>query len=799
MADHIRLRLITKIMCACLAMAGPAICHAQQATAQTATEVASDSTLQEIVVTAQKRAESVQNVPITITTLTGTQMRDANISVMTQLPLVTTNLQVNFNSDFVAPYIRGIGTEFANAGLDPSIGLYIDDQYYPRANGGVFSMADINDVEVLKGPQGTLYGRNTVGGAIRINTNEASQQFDARTDYTFGNFGRIAGDAMVNGPITDTLSARVAFDIDTNTGYVNNNYNSSYPTMGNRHQYDIFAKLLWEPTDRVSMHVHFNLFDKKDYEGEDFLPVTNSAPTQLGIALGGIPSSCFYCTPNGFFSSALEKSHDASNGTTIRVDYRFDPVTFSSITGYQHVSGTGFADLDTTSINAENASSPVNTTNIWTQEFQFVSTLSGPFKYTAGVYLLHSREEYWFAVGGQLVFPYPPNPPNQFLSGDGITTTDSAAIYGETTWAFTDQWDLTLGGRYTNETKDLVSNDAIVYLGNSNGIDPQTILSNTRVDGGESILYRRFTPKIVLAFHPNSDTMLYASWSRGFKSGGYNLPAFGPVNEVQPESVSAFEVGEKAQFSHLRINSALFYDKQNELQVQITDQQTGGTEVVNAATTKIYGAETDIDWVPDQQFAFGLGAAFLHARYEDFIGSAYRACNAALVSPTAAQQAQFAAGVRRTGGPRLHARVGLRLRGQPAHSCAEFLGEHPRDLYPAAEYLQRHGPRPADRELQQRLHLQPGADVDRVSPGAVDGEYGLEVLRRPLEGGTVWHQSHQQRVQHQRDLSEHGRLARSGRAARIRRHVRSGLAIEAAPRLRFVGVPSARMPLMLLT
>ena len=186
-------------------------------------------------------------------------------------------------------------------------------------------MADINDVEVLKGPQGTLYGRNTVGGAIRINTNEASQQFDARMDYTFGNFGRIAGDAMVNGPITDTLSARVAFDIDTNTGYVNNNYNSSYPTMGNRHQYDIFAKLLWEPTDRVSMHVHFNLFDKKDYEGEDFLPVTNSAPTQLGIALGGIPSSCFYCTPNGFFSSALEKSHDASNGTTIRVDYRFDP------------------------------------------------------------------------------------------------------------------------------------------------------------------------------------------------------------------------------------------------------------------------------------------------------------------------------------------------------------------------------------------------------------------------------------------------------------------------------------------
>src|ERR1700734_3340542 len=146
MADLIKLRLIVKIACACLAAAGPAICLAQQAPAQTAGAAPAEGALQEIIVTAQKRAESVQNVPISITTLSGKQMADSNISVISQLPLMTTNLQVNFNSDFVAPYIRGIGTEFANAGLDPSIGLYIDDQYYPRANGGVFSMSDINDV-----------------------------------------------------------------------------------------------------------------------------------------------------------------------------------------------------------------------------------------------------------------------------------------------------------------------------------------------------------------------------------------------------------------------------------------------------------------------------------------------------------------------------------------------------------------------------------------------------------------------------------------------------------------------------
>ena len=355
-------------------------------------------------------------------------------------------------------------------------------------------MADVNHVEVLKGPQGTLYGRNTVGGAIRVITNEPTQEFDAYTDYTFGNYGRIAGDAMVNGPITPTLSGRVAFDIDTDTGYVHNNYNSSYPTLGNRHQYDIFAKLLFEPTDRLSIRLHFNLFDKKDFEGNDFLPVTNSAPTQLGIALGGVPAACFYCTPNNYLSSPLEKSHDNSNGTTLRIDYRFDGMNFSSITGFQHVASTAFADLDTTSINGEVAMSPVNTTNLYTQEFQFVSTFPGPWKYTAGVYLLHAREEYYFGVGGFLVFP-PPAPTNEFLGGDGINTTDSAAVYGETTYSFTDKWDVTLGGRYTNETKDLPSNYEIVYLGNANGIDPQTVLSQTLVDGGKSILYRRFTPK----------------------------------------------------------------------------------------------------------------------------------------------------------------------------------------------------------------------------------------------------------------------------------------------------------------
>jgi iron complex outermembrane recepter protein len=664
-------RILGPFAAACLIIAGPSAALAQQAPANSPNE--DETALQEIIVTSQKRTESAQNVPIAISTISGQQLSDAQISVQQQLPLVTPDLQVNFNSDFVAPYIRGIGTEFANAGLDPSVALYIDDQYYPRANGGVFSMADVDHVEVLKGPQGTLYGRNTVGGAIRVLTNEPTQDFDAAMDYTFGNFGRIGGDAMVNGPITSTLSGRIAFDIDTDTGYVHNNYNPSYPTMGNRHQYDIFAKLLWEPTDRFSMHVHFNLFDKKDYEGEDFLPVTNTAPTQLGIALGGVPSSCFYCTPNDFFSSALEKSHDASNGTTIRVDYKFDPLTFSSITGFQHVSGTGFADLDTTSVNGENAGSPVNTTNMYTQEFQFVSTIPGPWKYTAGVYLLHSREEYWFDVGGFLVFP--DGPANQFLSGDGISVTNSAAVYGETTYTFAEKWDVTLGGRYTNETKDLPSNYLIIYQGNSNGIDPQTILSQTLVDGNKSILYRRFTPKAVLAYHPEDKAMIYASFGRGFKSGGYNLPAFGPVDEVKPESVSAFEIGEKIDFTpRLRVDSAVFFDKQNDLQVQITDQQTGGTHVVNAASTKIYGVETNIDWVANEQFKLGLGAAWLHARYTDFIGSAYRPCNAPLAGATPAQEAQFTSGCGSQGGLGFTLVSGYSFAGNPLTLAPDFSG-----------------------------------------------------------------------------------------------------------------------------
>ncbi len=644
--------------------------HAQQAAAPSEEAIS----LEEIVVTSQKRSESAQSVPISITAISGQTLNEANISVQTQLPLVTPGLTVNFNSDFVAPYIRGIGTEFANAGLDPSVGLYIDDQYYPRANGGVFSMADVERVEVLKGPQGTLYGRNTVGGAIRVLTNDPSQEFDAKSDITFGNIGRIAGDAMVNGAITDTLSGRLAFDIDTNTGYVTNNYNSSYPNMGNRHQYDIISKLLFKPTDRLSVHLNFYLFDKKDYEGEIFLPVTNKAPTQLGIALGGEGSTCFYCTPTDFFSNPTTKSHDTANISSFRVDYAFDGMTFSSISGYRHIAGLGFADLDTTSFNGENAASPVNTTSEYTQEFQFVSTLPGPWKYTGGVFLLHAREEYWFDVGGQLVFPSPPNASNQFLSGDGITTTDSAAFYGETTYTFAEKWDFTVGGRFTNETKDLVSNNLIVYLGSPNGADPQHILSNMQVDGGESILYRRFTPKAVISYRPEDKLMLYASFNRGFKSGGYNLPAFGKVDEVAPESVSAFEIGEKLELSKLRVNSAVFYDKQTDLQVQITDQKTGGTHVVNAGQTKIYGVETDIDWVPTEQWTFGLGAGWLHATYTEFVGAAYRACNVPLMNATPSQETQYIASCASQGGLGFALESNYNFEGSHLNLAPDFTG-----------------------------------------------------------------------------------------------------------------------------
>src|SRR5262249_14945546 len=186
--------------------------------------------LQEVVVTATKRSENLQNVPIAVAAIQGDVLSASGVDAQKNLATLTPNVAVDVNANFVAPYIRGVGTAYANPGLEPSVATYIDDIYVSRADAGMLSFGDIERVEVLKGPQGTLYGRNTTGGAIRVITRDAPREFRVNASITGGNYGRIGGDAGIGGPIGAGVRGLLYAYYDTDDGWVKN-LTPGYPKL----------------------------------------------------------------------------------------------------------------------------------------------------------------------------------------------------------------------------------------------------------------------------------------------------------------------------------------------------------------------------------------------------------------------------------------------------------------------------------------------------------------------------------------------------------------------------------------
>ncbi|AMK19919.1 MULTISPECIES: TonB-dependent receptor [Sphingobium] len=606
-----------------LLIAAPAMAQQSAASPQ------DGSTLQDIVVTAQKRSENLQSVPVAVTAVSGSLLRSASIDAGADIPKLTPNLTVNSGSAFFSPYLRGVGTQYANLGLESSVATYFDDLYMSRPQGALTSFNDIARVEVLKGPQGSLFGRNAAGGALRIITNDPVYQFEGNVGLTTGSFNRLGVDGVLNVPLSDKLAVRFAYFHDERDGYVHN-INPALPRMNDRNIDMIRGKLLFQPTDRLTIKISGDYSDKNDFEGASFINV-DGAPRQTGVAIGGTPSPDFYTATQ----DRVKRLHIKQAGVQVRVDYEFDPFTLSSISGWRYNNLRAPADLDTVDIPFQHDVF-LEKSDSYSQEIQAVSNGTGPFKWTAGLYYFREVGGNTFQVFGQAVdgqFGVPSGP----LTGEVNTgpqlnaishlTTDSFAPYMQASYGITDSLEILVGLRYTWEKKTLDSNEVF-----ATGLGPDPLpLSN---EAGASRKFKKFTPKIGISYKPVDRVLLYASYSQGFKSGGFNTPAFTIADTVEPETLDDFEIGWKTQFNNVRFNGSAFYYKYKDLQVQRTDQNTGGTAVENAASAKIWGIETDITWAPSRQVELGVGGGYLHTRYKNYLGDAYVACDA---FPTNAQ------------------------------------------------------------------------------------------------------------------------------------------------------------------
>ena len=603
----------SRALCATVALAASALGsaalaanapHAADSAASTATGEpafgATDSALETIVVTAQLRTENVQDVAIAIAAFDGAQLSSVGVNSAMQLQTVVPSLVYNATGDSAQPYLRGVGTRLSPIGLEPSIATYVDDRYVPRPFGAMFDLLDVERVEVLEGPQGTLYGRNAAGGAIRAITKDpgtepAIELVGKIGDYDYATLGVSAG-----GPLADALRGQITAGIEQRGGLATN-----LVPGGRREADDIDkqvyrGKLIWDISDTVTAKLGVSWWQRTDWGARDFTAVGLPEANRGGAFYGAITSR-----ERDKFASALDgDNHLREAAADLRFDVRLGDLDFVSITTYTDGDYRQTFDVDVSSavLLDDNITEKSET---WSQEFRLLSKRTDKFSWLAGAFYYRQDASNLFvfpdSVSLQPLYPVG----TDLTNGLQTAATEAYAAFGQGSYAFDPQWSLTLGGRWSWETKSA----SLAALPGAVTNAP------TPFAGAKS--WDQFTPRLALEHHGGFG-LAYLSYARGFKSGGYSYPAsLGPV--LDPEIVDSYELGVKSELldKRLRLDSALFvYNFEN---LQVTRNASGAfLTTENAADAKVRGAELSFAFAVAPALSLTGGVALIHSEYTDY-------------------------------------------------------------------------------------------------------------------------------------------------------------------------------------
>jgi len=556
--------------------------------------------LDTIVVTAQKRSENVQDVAMAVAAFDGDALIDAGVLDALELQAVVPSLTYNATGYMAQPYLRGIGTRQSTVGLEPSVATYIDDRYVARPFGAMFDMQDVERVEVLKGPQAVLYGRNAAGGAIRAITKDPrapSVELVGRIgNYSERRLGVIAG-----GPLTDEWRGQISAAIEQRDGFATNLIASGRSMADDLDRAALRGKLLWDVTETVHAKLGLSWWNYTDWTGRD-VTAAGIPEANRGVALyGGVTSR-----ERDKFATAITGDNDLREAAAdLRFDVQLGDLALSSVTTYTDSTFEQTFDVDASSVVLLDlhATEPSDT---WTQDFQLLSSASARLPWLAGVQLYHQDASnlYVFTdpVSAQPAFP----PGTDISNGLQHVLTESYAAYGQVAYPFLDRWTATVGGRWSSEDKSVTLDAAADSV------------TNVPAPYADARSWDEFTPHVALEYRRDFG-LTYLSYSRGFKTGGYNYPA--SVNPVlNPETLDSYELGIKASFAgdRLRLRSALFDYAFKDLQVS-----RGGTGAFitteNAASATVRGLETDVDAAITPRLSLAAGVAFIDSEYTDYV------------------------------------------------------------------------------------------------------------------------------------------------------------------------------------
>lgn len=568
-------RLLAGVALATMALvASEALAAATDADTNASTD---QNGLQEIVVSAQKRIERQQDVPLSISVVSGDELAQRGVTDVASLPQTVPALRITYAGTFVQPTIRGVGSQVALPGLPQNIPTYVDGYYVPDPAADNFNLVDISSVSVLKGPQGTLFGYNSTGGAIQITTRDPQQETTGLARIGFESYDHVTTQVYGTTGLTDTLAVDTAASFDHSDGYVKNIYTHD-ADFSEYSDWYVRSKVKWTPVDGVSFVLAYShIFDDN--------PITQDvvARNRETVTIG-IPGVLIPTDPKEVAISTPSYSRLISDSYTLTSKFNLGFADLTSYTGYRTDTEDQALDYDSTapSVNGSAWDVPDKTT---TQELDLTSKPGGRFNWVVGGFYLHAVDSYDYNTNGNPVFT-------------SKNSTDSWAVFADGTYQVMDNLYFTAGTRYTTDHPWVAFNLIPLKFAENGG-------TNFDNDSSRAVVRYQLTP----------DSNVYGSFTQGYKSGGLPASDFSLV-PVEPEKIDAYEVGYKLATSAIRFNTAAYY--YNYKDVQVTTYEFFSSTVANAAAAHIYGLDADLTLQVTKDFDFTLSGAYNHSRYASF-------------------------------------------------------------------------------------------------------------------------------------------------------------------------------------
>jgi iron complex outermembrane recepter protein len=584
--------------------------HTATAQSLPSSDASSDSSmLQTVTVTAQRRSERLQDVPITVTNLTADQLANANVKDLTGIQTLAPAVRFDITGSELQPTIRGVGTAVVTSGEGANVGIYVDGFYNVNPQALDFQLLNVQSIQVLEGPQGTLFGHNTTAGAILVTSTKPSETTSGTADVSYEKYNAQRYQEYFTTGVAENLAVDMAGVFLRGDGYTNNIVTGS-DTSGAYKDWMIRTGVKYDPTDKISVLFHYLHDDSYD-------PATamTNAYTIGGMAQSPgavMPGAIVATSPNTIANAAESYFHNRSNAEQLAVGFDLDVANLTSYSQYREDSDT-LARLndEVTAVPAAlypcvNAAAYCDQLTLSvpsfartiTQEFLLTSRPGGRLDWTAGLFYLNYKEHEIATLsflGG----------PDDLVATNG-TDTVSTAAYFDATYQVLDDLFLTAGVRYSHdEVRDAYFQDpGRQYL--------PTLTGNP------------VSPRFVLRYSLNSASSTYFSFTRAFKSAIYNVGG-DQTTPVAPESINAYEVGYKYAANSLSMNLAsFFYDYKN---LQIANYTTTASLVSNAANSRIYGFEAQAQYQITSNFAITANGTYLHAEYLNYKGApSYQQC-----------------------------------------------------------------------------------------------------------------------------------------------------------------------------